>query len=77
MGFLLFLIEKRSFAIQKCVGVTREIRYTERADENVIKNLEWFFRYFWYSQKFQICKELFERSEHEIRDLHVLRYFCS
>ena len=51
MGFLLFLIEKRSFAIQKCVGVTREIRYTKRADENVIKDLEWFFRYFWYPQK--------------------------
>ena len=51
MGFLLFLIEKRSFTIQKCVGVTREIRYTKRADENVIKDLEWFFRYFWYPQK--------------------------
>ena len=51
VGFLLFLIEKRSFTIQKCVGVTREIRYTERADENVIKDLEWFFRYFWYPQK--------------------------
>ena len=54
-----------------------ETRYTKYADENVIKNLEWFFKHFWYSQKFQICEELFERGEHEIRDLYVDRYFCS
>ena len=52
-------------------------RYTKSADENVIKNLEWFFKYFWSSQKFQICEELFKRGEHEISDFHVLCYFCS
>ena len=53
-----------------------ETRYTECADEYVIKTLEWFFKHFWFSQKFQICEELFKRSEHEVSDFHVLCYFC-